>query len=69
MTGFRLARLAERNHPALARVDLVGDGLDGAALAGGVAPLEQNNDPLASARDGDVRLIWSLRAEAVTAAA
>jgi hypothetical protein len=51
LAGFRLGRLGEGDDVRLARVDDVGDGVDRAALAGGVAAFEQDDQPLAGGRD------------------
>ena len=45
-----LGRRRERDDPRLARVEVLGDPLDRRALAGGVAPLEDEDDPLPSRR-------------------
>ena len=51
-----LARLLQRHHPGAARVEVLHEPLDGAALAGGVAPLEQDHQPLARLLDPVLQL-------------
>ena len=47
LAALALGRLLQRDHPGAARVEVLGEALDGAALAGRVAALEEDHDPLA----------------------
>src|SRR5438552_2757407 len=51
-----LARLLQRHHPGAARVEVLHEPLDGAALAGRVAPLEEHHQPLAGVLDPVLQL-------------
>jgi len=42
---FPIGRSGKGDDPEHARAHLLGDGLDGAALAGGIAAFEKDNDP------------------------
>ena len=44
--ALALGRLLQRHHPGAARVEVLGEALDRAALAGRVAPLEEDDEPL-----------------------
>ena len=44
---FAVARRRQRHHAHHARIEALGDALDDAALAGGIAPLEDHEDFLA----------------------
>src|SRR5690606_22109542 len=57
-----LARLRQRDDAHLARVQPLGDGVDRATLAGGVAALEQDHHPLAGVRQ-PVREVVQLELE------
>ncbi len=46
LRAFAVVGLRQRHHPALARVEMAGDGLDHAALAGGVAAFHQHQGAL-----------------------
>src|SRR5689334_15862366 len=48
LSALDVARLLERHHPCAARVEMLHESLDGAALAGGVATLEQDHQALPS---------------------
>src|SRR5690606_18234920 len=59
---FALARLRQCDDAHLARVQPLGDGVDHATLAGGVAALEQDHHPLAGVRQ-PVREVVQLELE------
>ena len=47
LAALDLARLFQRHHARAARIEVLHEALDGAALAGRVAPLEQDHHALA----------------------
>ena len=51
LRALALGRLVQRDDPAVAGVEPLDDPLDGPALAGGVAPLEDHDDPQALVAD------------------
>ena len=56
LRALALGRLLQRDHARGARVHVLHEALDRAALAGGVAALEQDDDALAGALDPALRL-------------
>jgi len=51
LSALDLAGLVERHHSRAARVEVFHEAFDRTALAGRIAPLEQNDDPLARLLD------------------
>jgi hypothetical protein len=56
LRAFPLVRLLQRHHACAARVQVLGEPLDRAALSGGVAALEEHHDPLTGVLDPGLHL-------------
>jgi hypothetical protein len=56
LAALHLAGLFQRHHARAARVEVLHEALDGAALAGGVAALEQDDHALAGFLDPGLQL-------------
>ena len=56
LRALALGGLLQRDDARAARIEMLHEALDRAALAGGVAPLEDHHDPLAGLLDPILRL-------------